>query len=106
MNAMGSRMLDHIKKLIRKSYYDVKVHTRKRMLERNIKIKEVKEAIENGMIIEEYVDDKPLPSYLIYGKTSELRPIHVVVGVDEEVVAIITVYEPDPDKWIDFTKRR
>ena len=52
------------------------------------------------------MDDKPLPSYLIYGKTSELRPIHVVVGVDEEVVAIVTVYEPDPDKWIDFTKRR
>ncbi len=99
-------MLDHIKKLISKGYYDVKLHTRKRMIERNIKIKEVKEAIENGMIIEEYVDDKPLPSYLIYGKTSELRPIHVVVGVDEEVAAIITVYEPDPDKWIDFTKRR
>jgi len=24
----------------------------------------------------------------------------------EEVAAIITVYEPDPAKWIDFTKRR
>lgn len=100
------RILDHIRKLISKRYYDVKLHTRKRMIERNIKIREVKEAIENGTIIEEYVDDKPLPSYLIYGKTSKLRPIHVVVGVDEEVAAIITVYEPDPAKWIDFTKRR
>lgn len=99
-------MLEHIRKLINYGYYDVKLHTRKRMIQRNIKIKEVKEAIENGMIIEEYVDDKPLPSYLIYGKTSELRPIHVVVGVDEEVAAIITVYEPEPEKWIDFTKRR
>lgn len=99
-------MLERIKKSIKNGYYDVKLHTRKRMIERNIKIKEVKEAIENGAIIEEYLDDKPLPSYLIYGKTSQMRQIHVVVAVDEEVVAIITVYEPDPDKWIDFTKRR
>jgi len=74
------RILDHIRKLISKRYYDVKLHTRKRMIERNIKIRDVKEAIENGTIIEEYVD--------------------------EEVAAIITVYEPDPAKWIDFTKRR
>lgn len=100
------KVLDHIKKFINKGYYDVKLHTRTRMIERNIKIKDVKEAIENGKIIQEYVDDEPLPSYLIYSKTSESRPIHVVVGVDEEVVAIITVYEPDPEKWIDFTKRR
>ncbi|HYN44594.1 MAG TPA: DUF4258 domain-containing protein [Candidatus Limnocylindrales bacterium] len=84
----------------------MKLHTRKRMIERNIKINEVKEAIENGTIIEEYIDDKPLPSYLIYGKTSNSRHIHIVIGVDEEVVAIITVYEPDPIKWIHYMKRR
>ena len=106
VDTMKSKMFERIRKLISKGYYNVKLHTRKRMLERNIKIKEVKEAIENGTIIEEYEDDKPLPSYLIYGKTSELRPLHVVVGVDEEVVAIITVYEPDPNKWIGFIKRR
>ena len=99
-------MLNQIKKLLNSGYYDVKLHTRKRMLERNIKIREVREAINNGSIIEEYIDDKPLPTYLIYGETANLRPIHVVVGVDEEVIAIITVYEPDPTKWIDFTKRR
>ncbi|MFA4957683.1 MAG: DUF4258 domain-containing protein [Candidatus Methanoperedens sp.] len=98
--------LAKIKKLIHSGNYDVKLHTRKRMIERKIMIKEVKEAIDKGSIIEEYTDDKPLPSYLRYGKTSESRPIHVVVGIDEEVVAIITVYEPDPNKWIDFTKRR
>lgn len=99
-------MLKHIQKLIKIGYYDVKLHTRKRMIERNIKIRDVIETIENGTIIEEYKDDKPLPSYLIYGRTSDLRPIHTVIGIDEEVVAIITVYEPDPNKWIDFKKRR
>jgi hypothetical protein len=107
---MESRIKSDILKLIQNfiqmGYYDVKLHTRKRMIERNIQIKEVKEAIKNGTIIEEYADDKPLPSYLIYGSTSALRPIHVVVAVDEEVAAIITVYEPDPNKWINNIKRR
>lgn len=99
-------MLNHIRNLIKNGYYDIKLHTRKRMIERDIKINEVKEAIQNGIIIEEYTDDKPLPSYLIYGKTSNYRHIHVVIGIDEEVAAIITVYEPDPAKWIDFRTRR
>ncbi len=99
-------MLNHIKELIKNDLYNVKLHTRKRMIERNIKINEVKEAIENGAIIEEYIYDKPLPSYLIYGKTSNFRHMHIVIGVDEEVAAIITVYEPDPIKWINYTERR
>lgn len=101
-----SEILKLIQNFIRMGYYDVKLHTRKRMIERNILIKEVKEAIEKGEIIEEYANDKPLPSYLIYGMTSGFRPIHVVIALDEEVAAIITVYEPDPNKWVNNIKRR
>ncbi|MDI6860279.1 MAG: DUF4258 domain-containing protein [Methanocellales archaeon] len=99
-------MLNHIRNLIKRGDYVVKLHTRKRMIERKIKIGEVKEAIANGEIIEEHLDDKPLPSYLIYGRTLKDRPIHVVVGVDEDVIAIITVYEPEPEKWIGYKRRR
>jgi hypothetical protein len=76
------------------------------MIKRGIKIEEVKEAIKNGKIIEEYLNDKPLPSYLIYGITRYNRPIHVVIGVDVDVIAIITVYEPREEKWIDYRIRR
>jgi len=41
-------MLNHIKNLIKNGYYDIKLHTRKRMIERDIKINDVKEAIQNG----------------------------------------------------------
>ena len=99
-------MLGRIKKLVGEGSYDVKMHARKKMIERNIKIREVKESIENSTVIEEYLDDKPLPTCLLYGNTLNKRPIHVVIGLDEEVAAIITVYEPDPDKWIEFKKRR
>ena len=99
-------MIDLIKELIKKGNYAVKLHTRKMMIKRSIKIEEVKEAIKNGEIIEEYLDDKPLPSYLISGRTKYNRHIHVVVGVNDDMVAIITVYEPEEEKWIDYRKRK
>ena len=38
-------MLGRIKKLVGEGSYDVKMHARKKMIERNIKIREVKESI-------------------------------------------------------------
>jgi len=73
-----------------------------------IKEHEVYEAIVNGKIIKYYTDDEPYPSCLIYGKTNEDRPIHIVCAHEElnNWAIVITVYEPDPEKWIDFERRR
>jgi len=73
-----------------------------------IKDREVFEAISNGKIIEDYPDDEPYQSCLIYGRTSENRPLHIVCSyaIDEELAIIITVYEPDPSRWIDFERRK
>jgi hypothetical protein len=69
---------------------------------------EVCEAARNGRIIERYVEDKPYPSCLIYGKTSQGRPLHIVCAHAEDVdtVIIITVYQPQEERWIDFERRR
>jgi len=73
-----------------------------------IKGKEVFEAVLNGKTIESYPEDKPYPSCLVYGRTSENRPLHIVCayGKDDDIVIIITVYQPDPAKWIDFERRK
>lgn len=73
-----------------------------------IKDEEVFETVLTGKIIETYPEDEPYPSCLIYGKTSKNRPLHVVCGyVDEENLSIIiTVYQPLPERWIDFTRRK
>ena len=70
--------------------------------------KEVFEAVLNGKIIEIYPEDEPYPSCLIYGKTSENRPLHIVCAYSEEpgLAVVITVYQPNPEKWIDFERRR
>ena len=69
---------------------------------------ELGQAIENGRIIEEYPNDKPYPSYLVFGKTLEQWPIHAVCAWnrDEESAIVVTVYEPDPARWVEFEKRR
>ena len=77
------------------------------MFQRKIIADEIIEAILNGQIIEEYPDDYPHPSCLILGVTIQKRLLHIVVGVTDTKLWIITVYEPNPNKWINnFTKRK
>jgi hypothetical protein len=73
-----------------------------------IKDDEVFEAVSTGKIIESYPDDEPYPSCLIYGRTSENRPLHVLCAHsdDDGFVVIVTAYQPHPERWIDFARRR
>jgi hypothetical protein len=73
-----------------------------------IKEKEVHEAVLSGKIIESYPEDEPYPSCLIYGRTMENRPLHIVCAYskDDDIVIIITAYQPDPEKWVDFERRK
>ena len=74
-----------------------------------IHIDELLEAIESGEIIEDYPDDKPYPSCLIFGRAQSGRPLHIVCApvLDETLLIVITTYEPDRNKWeADLKKRR
>jgi hypothetical protein len=82
-------------------------HALKRTVERNISEQEIMQIAENAIIIEEYPDDKYSPSCLIFGTTKTNRPLHLQVSMQEsEIVKIITIYEPDPNQWIQFTRRK
>lgn len=74
---------------------------------RNISEQEIKEAGENAKIIEDYPDDKYSRSCLLLGFTKAGRPLHLQISyVDSDLVKIITLYEPYPNKWQNFSKRR
>lgn len=82
-------------------------HATDQTLLREISIQEVRETIRSGKIIEDYPDDKYGPSCLIFGYTSNKRPIHIQCTYPSRtLLKVITVYEPDPEKWIDFKIRR
>ena len=78
--------------------YVLTQHSMKRLRERGISIRNIVDAINNGAIIEQYVDDFPFPSCLISGK-SESKNIHVVASIDGDMIYIITAYIPDSRRW-------
>jgi len=61
-----------------------------------------------GEIIEDYPTDKPYPSCLIYGDSFTGQPIHSVWAYNPETewAVLITVYRPDPARWINWRTRR
>ena len=69
---------------------------------------EIYEAICAGEVIEEYPDDAPYPSALVFGLTRKGRPLHVVCAYNEEEARtiVVTAYQPDPDRWVDYRTRR
>ena len=87
--------------------FELSRHAFKRVVERNISGNEIRQAGSRANIIEEYPDDKYSPSCLLSGFTHEGRPLHMQVSlVDSDLVKVMTLYEPHPREWIDYTYRR
>jgi hypothetical protein len=97
--------IKQIKQSITADNYEMSQHALERALERDIWKEDIEHAIIHGEIIEEYEDDKPYPSCLIYGKDKKGTPIHVVCAFSP-IIRIITIYSPHEDKWINYKRRK
>ena len=62
----------------------------------------------HGEVIEDYPADRPYPSCLIYGMTFSGDPVHSVWAYNEENqwAVLITVYRPDPNRWVNWRERK
>ena len=81
-------------------------HILKRLMQRGIFRASVVQAIRSGEIIEQYPDDYPYPSCLLLGTTEAGEALHIVCGIGEGKVSLITAYHPDPDEWESDLKTR
>jgi len=81
-------------------------HARIRAGQRKIKDSLVAMAIANGEIVEDYPDDPRGHSCLVLGYVEPGKPVHAVCGMDPSgTLIIITVYFPEPPKWINERTR-
>ena len=64
-----------------------------------LSIAEVREAVMQGIILEQYEDTGRGESCLVVGFTKAGKPIHIVCGERMEKAVIITVYIPSPPKF-------
>lgn len=81
-------------------------HIMVRLLQRNISQDDVEKALLNGEIIEEYENDYPYPSCLVYGINLKDEVLHIVCGSNEEELWIITAYYPNNIEWEKDMKTR
>lgn len=101
-------LLEDIREKITRRQYELSKHAVDQTIIRAISVAELEEAISSQCeVIEDYTEDKYGPSCLILGFTRAGRPLHVQCSYPTRpLVKVITVYEPDPDLWIDLRIRR
>jgi hypothetical protein len=74
--------------------------------DRMISSEEIEEVIRNGEVIEDYPEDRRGHSCLMLGIGETDRAVHVVCAPQDEYLAIITAYLPDPGAWSEDFRRR
>lgn len=103
---MKKLKIDTIKEFVRTGKIRWTNHCVVRLFQRNISQENIENALLNGEIIEEYENDYPYPSCLVYGVNLNNKVLHVVCGANETELWVITAYYPDNIKWQDDLKTR
>lgn len=90
--------IENLRKLCNDDTIQITTHALKRCRERNISLDDITNCIMNGEIIENYPDDYPYPTALVLEYKIN-KPIHVVAGIGNNKLWIITAYHPDTKCW-------
>lgn len=100
--------ITHIIDAIRENRVRITDHADEEAEADQLTFDEIYSSVLHGEIIEDYPTDKPYPSCLIYGQTFSGDPVHSVWAYNEQNrwAVLITVYRPDPNRWINWRKRR
>ena len=100
-------LIDAIRAKVASGDFEYSQHAVDQTTLRHIAVPEIREAIANGEVIEDYPNDKYGPSCLVLGFTTIGRPIHIQCShPSRPLIKIITAYLPDPNEWDDFKHRR
>ncbi len=102
LSFLTMKTIDEISTFITEGRFELSRHAIANMFERNISEREMKEAFRGVELIEDYPDDRYLPSCLLFGMTKKQRPLHIVITRQERqdgCLFVITVYQPDEQKW-------
>lgn len=84
----------------------ITIHAQERLRQRGIRARDIRNCVMYGEIIEQYPDDFPFPSCLIFGYTVDEKIIHVVASDEGTASRIITAYFPNNEKFEDDLRSR
>ncbi len=98
--------IEKLKEYYRQDKIIISIHAQERLRQRGIKQRDIKRCIMSGEIIEQYPEDFPFPSCLIFGYTNNDKVLHVVASDEGTVSRIITAYFPNNEKFENDLKTR
>ena len=101
-------VIDDIIQAIQANRVKVTDHADEEAVSDQLTLDQIYSSVLSGEIIENYPDDRPYPSCLIYGQTIKGDPVHSVWAYNKETrwAVLITVYKPHPKRWVNWRKRR
>lgn len=99
--------LEDVRRFVREGRYRLTLHAENERDQDRIPVREIEEGLcaPRAEIIEDYPSDPRGPSFLMLGFTEAGMPIHAVCALTE-VLLIVTLYRPDPSRWIEWRRRR
>jgi len=101
------KTIEEVRHQLHTGRFDFTRHALRRSVERNVSEEEIRQAGLRASVIESYPGDKYSPSCMLLGFTTQGRPLHIQVSLaNVSAVRIITLYEPDPNEWIEHSRRR
>lgn len=91
---------------IRADHIRITDHADEEAFSDRVSIERALKSVAAGEIVEQYPNDKPYPSCLIYSVCE--GPLHSVWAYNEKSgwAVLITLYRPDPQRWINWRARR
>lgn len=98
--------LKRIKSQAKKGNIRLTQHAQQEMVEENIMIDEVFEAISSSKVLENYPEHRRGSCCLLNGKSRNGNPIHIVCTTFLSVLIVITAYRPKLPKWVTPIQRR
>lgn len=99
--------IENIIDAIRNNRVKITDHADEEAFDDGLTFEEIYLSVIHGEVIEDYPNDKPYPSCLIMGKNFSWEPIHSVWAYNQKNLwtVLITVYRPDPERWLDWKVR-
>ena len=99
--------MEDVRRLVREGRYRLTLHAENERDQDRILVREIEEALcsPRTEVIADYPTDPRGASFLMLGFSSAGLPIHAVCAI-ADVLLIITLYRPDPGRWIEWRERR
>ena len=99
MSGKFQEIVDRLTSQAKSEAIRVTLHANQEMIKDDVSIDDVIHALKSAHVIEHYPEHQRGACCLVYGRSINDEPLHIVCTTTLDVAIVITVYKPSPPKW-------